>query len=84
MWAAWKDIWAVNFKQRLVFAGKKRFEIPAVSYFTIYTSIMYFTGVLMVAAIQNPYPLEYFFNFPEYKCPLLGGGGVTLGFYIKI
>lgn len=28
---------------------------------------MYFTGVLLVAAIQNPYPLEYFFHFPEYK-----------------
>ena len=57
----------MNFKQGLVYAGKKRFEMTVVSYFTIYTSIMYFTGVLLVAAIQNPYPLEYFFHFPEYK-----------------
>lgn len=47
----------MNFKQGMFFVGKKRFEMTAVSYFTIYTSVMYFTSVLMVAAIQNPYPL---------------------------
>lgn len=63
-------LWILN---RDWFLQENSFEMTAVSYFTIYTSIIYFTSVLMVAAIQNPYPLEYFFHFPEHKCPLFGG-----------
>lgn len=44
----------MNFKQAMFLAGEKnRFERTPAFYFIIYTSVMYFTSVLMVAALKT-------------------------------
>lgn len=67
MWAVCKDIWVVHFKQGIIVAGGKRFQMTAVSYIIYCTFTLCLSGVVVGAGIQKCYPVEYFLNFPEYK-----------------
>lgn len=56
----------MHFKQGMIVAGEKSFQMTAASYIINCTFTMCLSGVVVGAGIQKLYPLEYLLNFPEY------------------